>query len=99
MKKYLILFIIVGVLFSGFAFAQYKEAESILTQIWSWVKKWSGITWGKIHFFLQKEVEKRKPSVEEEFKKETQELKEEVVEEVPSLWQRFKDLIYWTPQK
>jgi len=38
-------------------------------------------------------VEKRKPIIEEEFKKEKEELKEEVPEVTKSLWEKFKELI------
>ncbi|OGZ26736.1 MAG: hypothetical protein A2365_02455 [Candidatus Nealsonbacteria bacterium RIFOXYB1_FULL_40_15] len=43
----------------------------------------------KINLFLSKEVEKRKPEAQREFKKEVEEIKKEA----PSLWNRFKELI------
>lgn len=53
--------------------------------------------WRKITTFFGKEIEKRKPMIEEELKKEKKEIKEEVKTEVPkvgkSLWERFKELI------
>ena len=42
---------------------------------------------------LGKEVEQRRPEVEEEFKKETEEMKEDIPKVTKSLWQRLKDLI------
>lgn len=47
----------------------------------------------KIVSLLGKEVEQRRPEVEEEFKKETEEMKEDIPKVTKSLWQRFKDLI------
>ena len=120
-SKYLIFFIIIGILTSNFAFAQkapetldearevgekvieeapdafkesFNEAKPIWNQCWDWIKKWAKFIWDKIYFLLNKEVEQRKPTVGEEFKKETQEIKDEITKEAPSLWQRFKDLIY-----
>jgi hypothetical protein len=52
------------------------------------------IAWDKAYYYLDKEVEKRKPSVQQEFNKEVNELKTEAVKEAPSLWQRFLDLIH-----
>jgi len=72
----------------------FNEARPVWDRCWSWIKKWTGFIWDKTYFLLNKEVEQRKPAVEEEFKKETEELKEEIVKEAPSLWQRFKNLIY-----
>jgi hypothetical protein len=47
-----------------------------------------------IYPYLDKEVEKRKPSVQKELNKEVNELKDEAMKEAPSLWQRFWDLIH-----
>ena len=77
----------------------FKEAEPIWSQFWSQIKKWAKIIWNKTYYFLNKEVEQRKPAVKEEFKRETRELKEEITKEAPSLWQRFKNLIYWRPNQ
>jgi len=58
---------------------------------------WLKTIWDKIMSLLGKEVEKRKPYVEEEFQKEKKELIEEADQRVPekerSLWERFKELI------
>lgn len=51
------------------------------------------IVWEKINAVFGKEIEKRKPTVEEEFKKEKEELKKEAPEIGKSFWERFKDLI------
>lgn len=50
--------------------------------------------WGKIYYYLGQEVEKRKPSIKQEFQKEVNELKDEAVRGAPSLWQRLQDLIH-----
>jgi hypothetical protein len=49
--------------------------------------------WNEIVSILGKEVEQRRPEVEEEFRKETEEMKEDIPKTTKSLWQRFKDLI------
>ncbi len=58
---------------------------------------WLQNIWQKILGLLGKEVEKRKPVIEEELQKEKEEIKEEMKEELPkigeSLWERFKGLI------
>ena len=42
--------------------------------------------------FMGKEVSERMPIIKEEFKKETEEMKEGLPRETETLWQRFKDL-------
>lgn len=57
--------------------------------------------WTKIKNVFQKEAEKRKPIIKEEFEKEKQEMKQEIKKEIKkeasktgqSIWQRFKDLL------
>ncbi len=49
--------------------------------------------WQKVQTLLGKEIEKRKPLIEEEFEKEKEELKKELPEVGQSLWERFKELI------
>ena len=66
-----------------------SPSENIL----NWVKKRLLFVWSKIYPILNKEVEQRRPDVENELKKETEEIKEEIKKQVPSLWQRFLDLI------
>ena len=65
--------------------------------MWNWAKEKMLFVWSKIYSVLNREVEQRKPSVEDEFKKETEEMKQEIKEQAPSLWQRFLNLIYWIP--
>jgi len=58
--------------------------------IWnSYIKLKFKETWQKINSFLGKEIENRKPEVQQEFEKEKQEMKDDI----PNLWQRFKELI------
>jgi len=59
----------------------------------SYVSPWLKTIWQKIYYLLGKEVEKRKPEIQEEFEKEKQEAKEEIPKISKSLWQRFKELI------
>ncbi len=61
--------------------------------IWNWFKQKLVFIWDKIYSVLSKEVEQRKPGVEDELKKETEEMKQEIKEKAPSLWQRFLELI------
>ena len=87
-----------------------KELPGIIQKIWEeevvpfWLKMydWFKSRCGeKINNWFQKiikpELEKRKPEVEEEFKKESGEMKTEVKQEFPkigqSFWQKFKELI------
>lgn len=51
--------------------------------------------WNKIKSFLGKEVEKRKPEIEQELEREKKEMKTEIPKVSKSIWQRFKDLIRW----
>jgi len=51
--------------------------------------------WNKIKSFFAKEVEKRKPEIQQELEKEKKEMKEEIPKAGKSIWQRFKDLIRW----
>lgn len=73
-----------------------------MRDIWSkwWdtsIQPWLKTIWNKIMSLLGKEVEKRKPYIEEEFQKEKEEFIEEADKRVPekgrSLWERFKELI------
>jgi len=47
----------------------------------------------EIKEFLGKEVEEKKPVIKEEFRKEKEEMQEEIPRTTKSLWQRFKDLL------
>lgn len=82
-----------------------EESPNILKQTWndisglfktiwnSYLFPWLKIIWNKIVSILGKEVEQRRPEIEEEFRKETQEMKEDIPKVTKSLWQRFKELI------
>jgi len=62
--------------------------------IWrSYISAWFQEIWYNINSFLGREVERRKPEIEEEFEKEKQEMKEEIPKIGKSLWQRLKELI------
>ena len=57
--------------------------------IWPWFKK----IWQIVLKIFGQEVEKRKPAIEEEFKKEKEEMKQEVPKVGQSLWEKFKEII------
>ncbi len=67
----------------------------------SWIKKiWTSHVfpglkwiWHKLISFLDINVEERKPAIKEEFKKEKEEIKQEIPRVGESLWKRFKELI------
>lgn len=75
-----------------------EEALPIWQKIYQWFKTniWLKIeSWFRkaIEPWAKEEIEKRKPLIEEEFKKEKEELKEEAPILGKSLWERFKELI------
>jgi len=80
-----------------------KELPRILEKIWKeevlpvWQKMYDWFKeniWSKITPRAKEEIEKRKPVIEEEFKKEKEELlKEEIPKVGKSLWEKFKELI------
>lgn len=72
----------------------WQEAVVIWKRMWVWFKNLGYSIWYRINSFLGREVEKRKPEIQEEFEKEKQEMKEEIPKVGKSLWQRFKELIY-----
>jgi len=70
--------------------------------VWQKMYRWFKINiWPTIESWFKKEVEprvkeeaeRRKPIIEEEFKKEKEEVKEELPGVTKSLWERFKELI------
>ncbi len=71
----------------------WQESLVFWKKMLDYVSPWFKNIWYKILSFLGKEVEQRKSGVEEEFKKETQEMKEEIPKTTKSLWQRLKELI------
>lgn len=83
----------------------FGEAIKIFAQIikWAWAQ-WDKYVWPQIERLWQKllglfgkEVEKRKPIIQQELEKEKQELRQEIQQQTEragqSLWERFKDLI------
>ena len=71
-----------------------EECLPIWQKIYNWFKK---TVWDPYFGpFFKKEMEKRKPDIEEEFEKEKKEMKESAKKEVPkitkSLWQKLKEL-------
>ena len=72
----------------------WNDFSGFFKTIWnSYLFPWSKIIWNKIVSILGKEVEQRRPEIEEEFKKETEEMKEDIPKVTKSLWQRLRDLI------
>ncbi len=71
----------------------WQQAISLWKKMLNYVSPWFKGIWYKILSFLEKEVEQRKPGVEEEFEKEKQEMKDEIPKAGKSLWQRLKELI------
>jgi len=67
-----------------------KKAKNFSdSYIWPWFQN----IWQKIQSFFGKEIEERKPGIEREFKKEKEEMKEEIPKVGESLWKRFKEII------
>lgn len=76
----------------------WHEVWARIQNVWySYVKPWVMTVWNKIVAFFNSEVEKRKPSVEAEFQKEKQQMKQDIKVEVPKIgkdiWQRIKELV------
>lgn len=78
-----------------------EEVIPVWKNMWEWFRNvWNThiwprteALWQKIQEILGKEIEKRKPIIEEEFEKEKEEIKQELPETGKSLWERFKELI------
>lgn len=80
-----------------------KFIPQILVKIWqegtAWLKKiWNSYIypflhkiWLKIDSIFGREIEERTPVIKEEFKKETQEMKQDIPQVGQSLWQKVKD--------
>lgn len=80
--------------FPGVMREVWQEALQIWKNFWSsYVRPVFSVIWQKIKSLLGKEVEQRRPGVEEELEKEKQEMKEEIPKAGKSLWQRLKELI------
>ena len=78
----------------------WREFKVYLSRLLNWLYNnvWLRYIWPQIRNFWYREVEPRKPEVEQEFQKEKQEMGQEIKTEVPkitkSLWERFKELIW-----
>jgi len=67
-----------------------KRAKNFCdSYIWPWFQN----IWQKIQSSFGKEIKQRKPVIEEEFKKEKEEMKTELPKVGKPLWERFKELI------
>jgi len=101
MEKALIFSLIVAVLVIPALVRGQQEKPGIspLQNVLNWVRETALFFYGKVYSVLSQQVEERKPGVEQEFNKETEELKEGVLKEWPSWWERFKNLIWWTPNQ
>lgn len=90
--------------FPGAIRSVFPEGLAVFQKVWRWLKNiwnsffylWFKSVWKEIELI----VKQRKPVIQEEFKKEKKEMREEVKTELPgaietgkSLWQRLKDLI------
>jgi len=71
----------------------WQQAVVFWKKMLNYVSPWFKNIWNSILSFLGKEVEQRRPEVEQEFEKEVEEMKEEVPKASKSLWQRLKELI------
>ena len=105
MRKYLVLVIMFSMLFSPvFVVAQVDLAapdisniEEVAKSIWSkafiYLKGIYIFLWNTFSHYLNKQVEIRGPEIRAEFKKEVEELKEDLPKTTKNLWERFKNLI------
>ncbi len=68
------------------------ETIDWLKKIWnSYIYPFLHKIWLKIDVIFGKEIEERKPVVKEEFKKETQEMKQDIPQVGKSIWEKVKD--------
>ena len=63
-----------------------EEALPLWQKMWEWAKPFIEPWWNKFLSLFNKEVEKRKPALQQEFQKEKEEIEQD-------LWKRFKDLL------
>ena len=59
----------------------------------NYANSWFQPFWERIERSFKKEVKRRQPIIEEEFKKEQKEMKTEAPKIGKSLWERLKELI------
>lgn len=69
------------------------EVMPVWGNMWEWVKPRIKSIWQRVQELLGREIEKRKPIIEEELQREKQELKKEAPEIGRPLWERFKELL------
>jgi len=73
---------------------RWQEMYEKWSEWWdSSIQPWFQNIWEKIATLFGKEIEKRKPIIEEEFEKEKEEAKKELPKVTKSLWKRFKELL------
>jgi len=70
-----------------------EEALPQLKKMWDIARGPLESLWNKFLSLLGKEVEKRKPILEEEFAKEKEEMREDLPKTGQSIWERFKALL------
>ena len=78
-----------------------EEVMPVWRNIWEWFRNvWNTHIWPRIEAFWQriqeilgKEIEKRRPIIEEEIEKEVEKIKQELPEVDRSIRERFKELI------
>ena len=58
-----------------------------------YIQPWLQSLWEKIKTSIFQESKRRKPIIEEEFKKEQKEIKKEAPDVGKSIWERFRELI------
>jgi hypothetical protein len=68
-----------------------NEAKGLYHEyVYSWLK--FGIN--KTRYYLDKEVERRRPGAEQELKKELNEMKQDIPQASKSIWSTIKDFLY-----
>lgn len=72
----------------------WQELKGYVYMFIDWlIRVWKNYLYPPIRSFWNREVEPRKPGVEQEFQKEKQEMGQDIQTEVPKLWDRFMNLI------
>lgn len=72
----------------------WEEAKGIFYGFWAQFEAfWRESISPRLGNWLKEEIDKRKPDLQEEFKKEAEELKKEAPSVGKSLWERFKELL------
>ena len=74
-----------------------SDIEEIAKSTWRkafiYVKNIFGLAWDTFSYYLNKQVEIRRPEIEAKFQKEVGEIKEDFPKTTKTLWERFKNLI------